>query len=416
MNEKALSSDRVRRTTWVVVAALVVFVAGLLLWRFLLLSQKAEPSAASADDKASVTEESKPPANRVRLSAESIARGGIEIGEATMQAFRQTLEAPGRLALNEDTAARVGTFVEGRVTRVLVTVGDRVKKGQALVYVHSHELLDARADEAKARAAVTEKEKALAYANAELERAERLLEAKAVSKREREQAAANVVAATAQLEQARAELSRVSEWLEHLTVPHDSHDDVVIYSPISGVALKRLITLGTVVSENSDLMLIGNLDTLWAVAEAPEAQAAFIRIGAPIEMTVLAFGDARFAGRVVHIGETLDPDTRTAQVRCLINNPNGKLRPEMYAKIVISGGSSQQVIAAPRDAVQEVQGERVVFLAVGDGVFEKKVAQTGREQNGLIEITGGLQAGQRVVTRGGFFLKSEFLKGTMSKE
>ncbi len=398
------------------VVALAIIAAALLLWRLWPSSQTADSSAASTTNKISATEESRLPANRVRLSAEAISRGGIEIGEATLQSFRQALEVTGRLALNEDTAARVGTFVEGRVTRVLATVGDRVKKGQALVYLHSHELLDARADEAKARAAVTEKEKALAYAQAEMERAERLLEAKAVSKREHAQAAANVVAATAQLEQARAELSRASEWLEHLTVPHDSHDDVVIYSPVSGVVLKRLVTLGTVVSENSDLMLIGNLDTLWAVAETPEAQAAFIRIGEPMEMTVPAFGDARFAGRVVHIGETLSPETRTVQVRCLINNPGGRLRPEMYAKIVISGDSVRQVVAAPRDAVQEMQGERVIFLAVSDGVFEKRLVQTGREQNGMVEITGGAQAGQRIVIRGGFFIKSEFLKGALSKE
>ena len=176
--------------------------------------------------------------------------------------FRQTLEATGRLAINEDAAARVGTIVTGRVTRVLATVGDFVKKGQALIYIHSHELLDARANAASPGGG-DGREKALAYAKAELDRADRLLAAKAVSKREQAQAAANVTAATAELEQARAELARASEWLEHLTVP-DSHEDIVIYAPISGVVLKRNVTLGTVVNEASDLMSIANLETLWA--------------------------------------------------------------------------------------------------------------------------------------------------------
>ena len=172
------------------------------------------------------------------------------------------------------------------MTRVLATVGDFVKKGQALIYIHSHELLDARANAAKAQAAVTEREKALAYAKAELDRADRLLAAKAVSKREQAQAAANVTAATAELEQARAELARASEWLEHLTVPHDSHEDIVIYAPISGVVLKRNVTLGTVVNEASDLMSIANLETLWAIAEAPQQQAASARVGQQVEIKV----------------------------------------------------------------------------------------------------------------------------------
>jgi cobalt-zinc-cadmium efflux system membrane fusion protein len=302
------------------------------------------------------------------------------------------------------------------VTRVLATVGDFVKKGQSLIYIHSHELLEARADAEKARSKVAEKEKALVYAKAEQERAERLLAAKAISSREHAQAAANVIAASAELEQARAELARASEWLEHLTVPHDSHDDIVVYAPVSGVVLKRNVTLGTVVNEATDLMIIASLDTLWAIAEVPQQQALSVRVGQPVEMKISTFGDQRFAGRVIHIGETLNPDTRTAQVRCLVNNPRGNLRPEMYATISIASEKGEEVLAVPTEAVNEMQGERVVFIALGDGLFEKRSVQTGREQKGMIEITGGLQAGQRVAIRGSFFIKSEFLKGTLSEE
>jgi cobalt-zinc-cadmium efflux system membrane fusion protein len=394
-----------------------VFSAGLLLGRSQLAgSEKGEAQNASESKPASKASEQNLAANQVRLTPEAVKRGQIEIGAVSIHSFRQSLEATGRLAINEDAAARVGTIVTGRVTRVLATVGDYVKKGQALIYIHSHELLDARANAAKAQAAVTEKEKALAYAKAELDRADRLLAAKAVSRREHAQAAANVTATTAGLEQARAELARTSEWLEHLTVPHDSHDDIVISAPITGVVLKRNVTLGTVVNEASDLMAIANLETLWAIAEAPQQQAASVHVGQPIEMKVSTFGDRRFVGRVVHIGEALNPETRTVQVRCLINNPRGALRPEMYATINIASDKGQEVLAVPGEAVSELQGERVVFAALGDGLFEKKPVQTGRELNGMIEVNGGLRAGQRVVTRGGFFIKSEFLKSTLSEE
>lgn len=398
-----------------------VFGAGMLLGRFQLAGSKNKEAPGASESKpASESGEQKLAINQVRLSPEAVKRGQIEIGAVSNHSFRQTLEATGRLALNEDAAARVGTIVSGRVTRVLATVGDYVKKGQALIYIHSHELLEARANATKAQALVTEKEKALTYARAELERADRLLAAKAVSRREQARAAANVTAATAELEQARAEMSRASEWLEHLSVPHDSHDDVVINAPITGVVLKRNVTLGTVVNEASDLMTIADLSALWAIAEAPQQQAASVRVGQQVEIKVSTFSDRLFAGRVVHIGETLNPETRTAQVRCLVHNPRGDLRPEMYATINIASEKGQDVLATPSDAVMEMQGERVVFVAVGDGLFEKRPVQTGRRQDGphglMIEITGGLKPGDTVVTRGGFFIKSEFLKSTLSEE
>lgn len=394
-----------------------VFTAGLLIGRLRLAApEKSEAQSAAETKPASDEGEQKMAANQARLSPEAIKRGKIEIGEVATHSFRQSLEATGRLALNEDTAARVGTIVTGRVTRVLATVGDFVKKGQALIYIHSHELLEARADAEKARSKVAEREKALAYAKAELDRAERLLAAKAISTREQAQASANVTAAAAELEQAKAEFGRAAEWLEHLTVPHDSHDDIVIYAPITGVVLKRNVTMGTVVNEASDLMTVANLDTLWAVAEVPQQQAISVRVGQPVEMKISTFGDQRFAGRVVHIGESLNPETRTAQVRCLVNNPRGVLRPEMYATISIASEKSQDVLSVPSEAVSELQGERVVFIALGDGLFEKKPVQTGREQNGMIEIIGGLQSGQRIAIRGSFFIKSELLKSTLSEE
>ncbi|HEX5081231.1 MAG TPA: efflux RND transporter periplasmic adaptor subunit [Blastocatellia bacterium] len=388
-----------------------VFIAGLLLGQSRLSGSESavesKPASEAGEQKS---------ANQARLSPEAIKRGQIEIGAVSKHSFSQTLEVSGRLALNEDAAARVGTIVTGRVTRVLATVGDYVKKGQALIYIHSHELLDARASAAKARVAVTEKEKALAYARAELDRADRLLAAKALSRREQAHAAANVTAATAELDHARAELSRAAEWLEHLSAPHDSHDDIVIYAPIAGVVLKRDVTLGTVVNEASDLMTIANLDTLWAIAEAPQQQAASVRVGQQVEIKISTFADRRFNGRVVHIGETLNPETRTAQVRCLVNNPRGDLRPEMYATINIASETGQQALAAPAEAVIEMQGERVAFVSPGPGLFEKRTVQTGREQNGMIEITGGLKPDDRIVTRGCFFIKSELLKSTLSEE
>lgn len=376
----------------------------------------AEAKAEKAAEKPEEAATKQAAANRVQLSAEALKRGQIETAAVGTQAMGLTLEAPGRLAYNEDAAVRVGTIVGGRVRRVLAMVGDHVKKDQALVYLHSHELLDARAAETQARVAVSEKTKALAYAKAEAERADRLLEAKAVSKREHAHAQANVTAAQAELEHAKAELERAAEFLEHLSVPHDSHDDVVINSPINGVVIERNVSVGTVVTEATDLIKVTDLSNLWAIAEVPERDAAAIRTGQRVTAKIAAFPESSFSGRVILLGTQLNPQTRTVQVRCLINNARGQLRPEMSALIQLDTGTPQTVLAVPREAVQEINGARVVFLAHDGGSFEKVVVQPGREQNGFVEITSGLQAGQRVVTRGAFFVKTEFLKGSLAEE
>jgi membrane fusion protein, heavy metal efflux system len=375
-------------------------------------SAAAPPPAEAKTEQA----EKAAPDHRVQLSPEAIKRGQIETAEVSTQAMSLTLEAPGRLTYNEDAAVRVGTIVGGRVRRVLAMVGDHVKKDQALIYLHSHELLDARAAEAQARVAVTEKTKALAYAKAEAERADRLLEAKAVSKREHAQAQANVVATQAELEHAKAELERAAEFLEHLSVPHDSHDDVVINSPINGIVIERNVSVGTVVTEATDLIKVADLSSLWAIAEVPERHAAAIRTGQRITAKIAAFPESTFSGRVILLGTELNPQTRTVQVRCLLSNTRGQLRPEMSALIQLDTGTPQTVLAVPREAVQELNGERVVFVAHDGGSFEKAAVQVGREQNGLLEIISGLQSGLRVVTRGAFFIKSEFLKGSLAEE
>ncbi len=405
-----------RKTTLISLAILSVIALGLLSWWF--LPKRTESAATTTEAKpAAATDEKKEDAtNRVELSPEALKRAGIETAEVSAQSLGQVLTATGRLALNDDAVARIGTFVNGRVVHIFAKVGDHVRKGQTLVHIHSHELTDARGAFAKAKATLVEKEKALAFATAEADRAERLFTAKAIAKREVDQANAHVIAIKAEIELVKAELERAAEFLEHLAVDQDAPDEVAIHSTLSGIVTKRLVTEGSVVSDAADLMEVANISTLWAIAEVPEAQAAFARIGQAVSLKVPALGDAMISGKVVHIGTSLNPDTRTVQVRCLVNNARGNLRPEMYATMQISGGTTASTLAVPRAAVQEINGEKVVFVALENNAFEKRVVELGREQGEFIEITKGLEAGTRVVTKGGFFIKTEFLKASLEEE
>ncbi len=379
--------------------------------------RSSEREAASATPASSASPDGAATPSLVVLSAEALARGDIHIVAVTRRSLPQELRVTGRVQVNEDRAVRVGSPVEGRVTRVLATVGDRVKVGQPLVALHSHELVAARSDYEKARAAVARAERARAYAAAELERANRLLEAKAISRREHLRAAADLTAAEAELEQARAELRRAEEFLHHLGAWPEMSDEVIIRAPIEGVVLERRVTVGTVVTPSTDLMTIADLSTLWVIAQVPEPQAARIRPGQPVSITVAAFADQRFAGRVTYIGESLDPQTRTVQVRCLVQNRHERLRPEMYATITITLGETSPRVVIPREAVQEIGGEFVVFVERAPGQFEKRSVHLGLSaltpEGEWVEVTAGLRAGERIVARGSFLLKSELLKSAI---
>lgn len=354
--------------------------------------------------------------SHVELSAEKLARADIATAEVQMKPFNQHTEFPGRLAINQDATARVGSFVEGRITRVMVKVGDDVKAGQPVIYIHSHEVADARSQYAKSRAVIITAEKSVAQARVELDRARRLLEAKAISQREQQQAEIALTTAQAELSVARAEQHRTEEFLHHLGVSPEGEDDAQMVSPISGTVIKRDVTPGTVVTPSMDLVTIANLSSIWAIAEVPEKQAAGIRQGQSVTIRVAAFPDASFSARVVSLGEMLNPETRTVPVRCLVQNSRRLLRPEMTAAIGFSASGAQSVLTVPREALAEVNGEKVVFIALEKGRFEKRSVEVGREQGEMAEITSGLKAGDRVVTRGVFFIKSEFLKGTLSEE
>jgi membrane fusion protein, heavy metal efflux system len=413
-SEKA--AHRKARTTLISVVILSLLTIALLGWWW--WPKRTDPTTATTEAPSAVAEreQAETESNRVELSAEAYKRAGIETATVALQSLSQVLTATGRLALNEYAVVRVGTFVDGRVVHIFAKVGDHVRKGQTLVHIHSHELTDARGAVAKAKATLAEKEKALIFAKIEAQRAERLLAAKAISKREYDQAAAHVVAVNAEIEVAKAELERAAEFLSHLAVDADAPDEVAIHSTLSGIVTKRLVTEGTVVSDAADLMEVANISTLWAIAEVPEAQASFVRLGQAVAINVQALGDATISGKVVHVGTSLNPDTRTVQVRCLVDNPRGNLRPEMYATINIRGGLAQSALAVPRAAVQEINGEKVVFLALENNAFEKRVVQLGREHEDWLEITGGLEAGARIVTKGSFFIKTEFLKSSLEEE
>jgi cobalt-zinc-cadmium efflux system membrane fusion protein len=357
--------------------------------------------------------------HRLKLTPEAVKYASLTEAEVIERELNIPVEATGQIALNEDRTAHVGALFQGRIREVLVKIGDRVRAGQELARMHTHEVHEARADYDQAQAELSRRKTEAAYAKGLLERAERLYQAKAGSLHEVERAKAEFQAAEQEVRRAAAQVERAIGHLEHLGLEEGKggyDDPVIIRTPINGVIIKREVTPGAGITPGTPLFSVSDLSSLWALAAVSERHLPALRAGAPVTLTVAAYPETNFAGRIVYIGDRLDPETRTVQVRCLVENRAGKLKPEMYATVRLSVGEKQLARLVASDAIQEIDGQTVVFVARGEHEFEKRAVTLGRREGAMVEIKDGVTRGERVIAQGSFLLKSEFLKARFAKE
>jgi cobalt-zinc-cadmium efflux system membrane fusion protein len=354
------------------------------------------------------------------FTATQVERGGIAWEPLGLGTVSTTAAIPGQILPNEDRTARLGAPAGGRVLAVRVAPGDRVTSGQVLAVLQSPEAGVAQADLAKAQAEVTSQQAQAAYAKAARDRAERLLALKAIPRQEYERAVADDELARAALSQAEAELRRARGTAEQLGAASSSSGEIVIRSPLAGVVLARTAVPGTVVEAGAPLVVVTDPSTLWLSINAPEALASLFSIGGVLRFTVPAAPTDTFAARVTAVGAGLDPETRTLPIRGLITSGTRILKPEMLASIDAGSPSGRAAALVPEDAVQQLDGTSVVFIAQPDTAgsvrFVARKVEIGRRGGGRVAIVHGLSAGELVVIRGALTVKAQLKKGSMPME
>lgn len=365
------------------------------------------------------------PAGTVVLTEEAITNAGI-----TVEAVRETMRAdritaPGLMAVDDTRTARIGSLQEGLIVDTLAQVGDRVKARQLLARMHSHVLHDAWAGYRKAVADERRVARVLSFAVDAHERAQRLYTDKAVSQQDVQRAEVEQSSATEMVAVAKAEVRRSIEELEHVGVsiheqpgPGASGADVAaeteeripVRSPIGGVVLERLVTPGSTVTPGTPLFVVSDLATLWAVAEVDESHLSRVKVGRPVDVVVAAYPGEHFAGTISFIADIVNPKTRRITIRCTVANADGRLKPEMFATMALGEGVPRAIVAVPAAALQSVNGALSVFVAEAGGRFVARPVTTAVHLDGLVEVTSGLEAGERVAVNGSFVLKSELGK------
>ena len=319
--------------------------------------------------------------------------------------LRDSLRVPARVDLDQHRMARIGATVTGRIVETKAWIGQVVRKGETLAILNSTELGMAQAAYLKASSQVNLRELAVS-------RARRLLESDVIASAElleREgalrEAEVDLRAATDQLRvmgMNEADLSRLAR-------DRTIHSFTSIVASLSGVVIERNVTVGQVVQPADALFTVADLSHVWLVAELPEQQAHWARLGDEAYADIAALHDENLSGKLIYVADLVNPDTRTVTVRMDMPNPERILKPHMLATLLIRKQGANYLVL-PDSAVIRDENKDHVFVQIAPNKFDLRPVQLGEDEGGIRPIISGLKQGEKVVTDGGFHLNNERLR------
>jgi cobalt-zinc-cadmium efflux system membrane fusion protein len=319
----------------------------------------------------------------------------VKIEELKPSDAAPNVSLTGRITFDEDRTQRVATPIDGRATAIMVKLGDRVKPGQSLIELSSPQVGQLQADAQKTQ-------QDMMVAQKTVDRVHKLKVDGAVSEKE-------VGQAEADLQKAKADVGRTAAQLRSIGISaSDPAVAVAIRAQVAGTVVERNVLVGQEVRADATtpLMTVTNLETVWVNADVYEQDLGLITSGAVVNVKVPAYPGDTFAGTVAHLGDVVDPTSRTVKLRCVVPNPNGKLKPEMFAKISLADAQGKQVLVIPARAVLNEAGKFRVIVVDGN-TFRPVGVDVGPEVDGRVRVLSGLKTGDKVVTDGALFLKHD---------
>jgi cobalt-zinc-cadmium efflux system membrane fusion protein len=350
------------------------------------------------------------PAGEVWLTSDEVTRAGVALDPVGDHGIDDVLVTSGRVSFDEQRVAHIASPVSGRVVDIEGVLGGHVKKGQVLAVIHSPDLGDATSALSKAMADLVATEHAY-------RRAKELRAGGGASD-------AAVEQAEDAWRQAKAEVERAQEKVALFHAGHAVTQSYPLVSPIEGDILARNINPGvelqgtyvggtpTYAGGNlADLFTVGNLDQVWVFADVYETDLARVQAGQKVQVSVVGI-PTTFEGKIDYLSSMLDPQTRTARLRCTIPNPENLLKPEMYGTIRVSVAPTQ-ALSVPRSAILHLGGQQLVFV-------DRGLAPDGRQRyerlpiiadetgnNPFVAVEHGLERGDRIVIKGADVLSTK---------
>jgi RND family efflux transporter MFP subunit len=372
------------RTRHILISIPVVIVAALLGFRF-YQAAKSEP-------------EQGPGGGRGEPRAITVETGIVYRGMIS-----ETISLVGSLRAKEQVD--VSPKIQGRIVQIGVDTGQAVARGALLASIDGAEIQEqierSKATIAVNDASISQREAELNNAKAELDRTRSLVDAGLLSRQEMEAVQTRHRVAESQLELARAQKRQAEAELRELTI---RHGQTRIEAPLSGVIAKRHVDVGAMVNTSTPVVTLVNVRTMVIHANTPESQIARVKPGTAATVLVDGLGGRQYSGRVMRISPVLDPQTRTGAVEIEIDNSDGSLKAEMFARAQLDLGTTREALLLPRDGLI-YRGDQPGVYVIDSNVARFKRVETGLTQGNGVEAIRGMQEGETVITRGANLVK-----------
>jgi membrane fusion protein, heavy metal efflux system len=332
--------------------------------------------------------------NRVIVPASSPLAARLEVEPAQFTTFTHRVTAPASVEADPARYARILPPLNGRILKLYVHPGDRVEHGQELIAMDSPDFVTAQADYTRSRATLAQSERTLT-------RQEDLATHGIIGQRDVDQARTDRDSATSDFERAKARLLLLGMDPEKTKLG----SPLIVRSPLSG----KVIDVATATGEfrndpTAPMMTVADLSDIWVTANVQEKDIHFVHKGDPATATFAAYPTEPFQGKVLFVADVLDPDTRTAKVRIVYPNRDGRLRPAMFATVTLKTWDTQE-LTVPTTALVLVGDHTTVFVQVAANNYEQRPVVTGEQQGLRTIIKSGAKPGDKVLIREGTLLQ-----------
>lgn len=405
-----------RKTAFIAGGVLLVLVIALLVWR-------------GGSNTARQTEEKHDP-DQVEIPLEAQKNAGVVVATSSEQKIQQMVKTTAVVSPDESRVAHIFPLSQGIVEEVNVQLGDRVQKGQPLLVYDNIELGESLGEYQNLVGGLSKASAQEQVARKSMDRANNLIEVEAISPREFELRKAEYEQSQAEVESRRAEVARAEEKLHRFGMTdedlkkisgtvHGSHrtaSHATIRAPFSGVVTRYDVSRGEVVGRDKELFTVVDTTMVWALADVYEKDIRYVARGGDCLVALDSYPGQVFKGKITYLSDALDPASRTAKLRCVLANTDGQLKLEMFGSVSVPTRESRTGVSIPVSALQEVNGEQVVFVQTDAAKFTKRSVQIGQRDEQNVEITSGIKPGEKVVANGSFYLKSALLRELIGGE
>jgi len=363
--------------------------------------------AEETAEKPTVTDEKEK--GTLEMSEKAQAHVGLKVVSAEIRPLTEYLQVTGTVQPIDSNVAHVRPIAPGRLLAVNAKIGDRVSAGDVLATFDNSEAAEIASQFQVGRSELDKLNIQLSIARQQSERNRQLAEIGAIPRKEFDLSLAEEKSINASIETQQKVLSGLRAKLQRFGFGEDATASLMtasVRAPFSGIVIHADAAPGELTRPEQELFQIADASHVWVQAEVYEKDLGRVQSGQLASINVDTYQGREFLGKVTYISDVLDPQTRSARVRCEVANPDGLLKLDMFATVRLPTKFRKEAMAVPAEALQQIAGKDVVFVRKGPTTFEQKTVRVGKLVQEMAEIISGLESGDSVVTQGAFHLKS----------